>query len=120
VSDSFLDYVRDQLAGLHGVRFRRMFGGHGIYRGASFFGILAEGRLYFKTSADTRRFYEERGMLPFRASAKQTLINYYEVPPDVLEDTEALREWAERSLSITAVTARRAVKKLEPRRKRPK
>ncbi len=100
MSDSFLDYVRDQLAGVRDVSYRRMFGGYGLYRGAVFFGILSSGRLYFKTDEQSRIAYTERGMKAFRPNAKQTLRSYYEVPPDVLEDAELLSEWAQRSLAV--------------------
>jgi len=33
-------------------------------------------------------------MKPFRPNAKQTLKSFYEVPIDVLEDTEQLASWA--------------------------
>jgi len=98
--DSFRDYVLDQLRGLSGVRFRSMFGGYGIYSGDRFFGILYQGRLYFKTHEGTREGYTEAGMKPFRTSEKQTLKNYYEVPPDVLDDDEVLKEWAREAIRI--------------------
>jgi len=74
-----------------------MFGGFGLYHRDVFFGILHKGRLYFKTSDQTRSAYEKYGMKPFRPSDKQTLKNYYEVPPDILEDGEALVLWAEQA-----------------------
>jgi len=58
-----------------------MFGGHGIYHQDVFFAIVYEGRLYFKTTPATRPSYEKEGMMAFRPSAKQTLKNYFEVPP---------------------------------------
>ena len=36
-------------------------------------------------------------MQPFRPSDKQTLKNYYEVPPDILEDGDELVRWAEQA-----------------------
>jgi DNA transformation protein len=33
-------------------------------------------------------------MKPFRPSAKQTLKSYYQVPVEIIEDADALREWA--------------------------
>lgn len=92
---SFRDFVLDQLAGAGDVECQAMFGGHGLYRGGRFFGILLRGRLYFRTDAATRASYVERGMKPFRPNAKQTLASYYEVPPDVLEDPRVLERWAE-------------------------
>lgn len=94
-----MDYITDQLHALNGLSVRRMFGGHGLYRHAIFFGILHKDRLYFKTDDKNRNAYAARGMEPFRPSAKQTLKNYYEVPADVLEDADMLCEWARQSLT---------------------
>ena len=98
--DSFKDYILDQLAGL-GVTAKRMFGGHGLYRGTEFFGILYHGRLYFRTSDRSRADYLDRGMGPFRPNARQTLASYYEVPSDLLDDPEQLTNWARAALAAT-------------------
>ncbi len=97
--DSFKDYVLDQLAMLGAVRARAMFGGHGLYYGQEFFGILHQGRLYLRTDARTRPDYTTRGMQPFRPNPRQTLTSYYEVPADVLDDADILTAWARAALS---------------------
>jgi len=94
--DSLKDFVLDQLQGMEPITCRAMFGGYGIYHGDVFFAILHTSRLYFKTNDQTRPSYEEQGMKPFRPSDQQTLKNYYEVPPDILEDGEELVIWARR------------------------
>ena len=96
-SDSFKNFVMDQLSDLRGVTCRSMFGGYGLYRGGVFFGIIHKGRLYFKTSSITAPAYLARGMTPFRPNAKQTLKTYYEVPVDIVEDQEQLTDWAEQA-----------------------
>ena len=93
-TDSLRDFIQDQIQGLGEVEFRHMFGGYGLYRGDVFFGILYKDRLYFRTDQASRQAYVDRGMRPFRPSVKQTLKNYYEVPPDIVEDSEALVAWA--------------------------
>lgn len=95
--ESFAEFVLDQLAGLDGVSARRMFGGHGLYREAVFFGIVHDGRLYFRTDEASRADYRARGMQPFRPNPKQTLKNYFEVPVDIIESPQRLREWASRA-----------------------
>ena len=97
-SESFPGFVRDQLDALGPVECRRMFGGYGLYHGRVFFGIIDQGRLYFKTDARSQPKYRAAGMCPFRPSAKQTLKTYYEVPVDVLEDPEAAVTWAREAL----------------------
>ncbi len=92
--DGFKDFILDQLADLHGVTARAMFGGYGLYHRTVFFGIIHKGRLYFKVTPVTIPRYKDRGMKPFRPNAKQTLKSFYEVPVDVIEDAEALTQWA--------------------------
>jgi DNA transformation protein and related proteins len=102
--DSFKAFVLDQLSALPEVRARAMFGGHGLYQADCFFGILMDGRLYFKTDAQNRAVYVERGMSPFTyEKARRTMtIHYFEVPPDVLESREDLVVWAQRSVRAAA------------------
>ena len=92
-TESFAGFVLDQLAGL-GVSARAMFGGHGLYLGERFFGIVHDDRLYLKTDDETRPWYEERGMSPFRPNERQRLKSYLEVPADAIEDREQLVELA--------------------------
>ena len=112
--DTFRDFVLDQLQLLGQVDCRRMFGSYGLYHDGVFFGILPQGRLYFKTNAVTRMAYVQRGMQPFRPSARQTLKNYYEVPVDILEDHEQLTVWARQAVACqtTGSTSRRTPRRL--------
>ena len=100
--NSFKDFVLDQLAALPGLRARTMFGGHGLYQGERFFGILMAGRIYFKTNDQTRSEYLKRGMGPFiyEKARQTTTMNYYEVPPDVIEDREQLVRWADEAIRV--------------------
>jgi DNA transformation protein len=98
--DSFKEFVLDQLEEMRPVTCRAMFGGFGLYHHDLFFGILHKGRLYFKTDNQTRPAYEKYEMKPFRPSDKQTLKNYYEVPPDILEDRERLTVWADQAVQV--------------------
>ena len=94
-TDSFVAFVLEQLGDVDGLGCRAMFGGHGLYAGPTFFGILFDGKLYFKTDESTAGEYRRLGMTPFRPSDRQLLKTYYEVPADVLESRSELRRWAE-------------------------
>lgn len=98
--DGFRDFVLDQLSELSGLTHRAMFGGYGLYQRETFFGIIHEGRLYFKTDGTTRAAYVTRNMKPFRPNPKQTLKTYYEVPVDVLEDAGELTIWAQQASNL--------------------
>ena len=98
MDEEFVEFVLDQLQSFGSVQAKRMFGGHGLYHGPKFFGIIHDGRFYMKANDQTRDDYVAAGMEPFRPNAKQTLKNYYEVPIDVLEDVGRLAQWAQRSV----------------------
>ena len=114
--DSFVPFVLEQLSGLEGLGCRAMFGGHGLYRGATFFGILSGSRLYLKTDETTAPQYVRRGMQPFQPSDRQVLRSYYEVPADVLESRDELLRWAEAAVRAAEVAGRAA----RPRRTAPR
>ena len=107
--DSFRDFVLDQLHPLGDVEARSMFGGNGLYHDGVFFGILWMGRLYLKTTEATRVEFVKRGMKPFRPNQRQTLKSYYEVPVEIIENREALEEWARRAAETKSET-----RKLKP------
>jgi len=92
--DSFKDFVLDQLGELNDVEARRMFGGYGLYRDETFFGIVHKGKLFFKIDQSTVGEYRKRKMKPFRPNTQQTLKSYYQVPAEVIEDADELRQWA--------------------------
>ena len=98
VSREYLEYVLDQLRTLGQITAKRMFGGAGIYLGGRFFGLVAEDVLYFKVDDANRKDYLDAGSGPFRPFGSYEM-SYYEVPADVLEDSERLREWAEKALA---------------------
>jgi DNA transformation protein len=114
VTDDYLQYVLEQLAGLGRVTPRRMFGGVGLYHEERFFGLIARDTLYFKVNDANRNDYESRGMDRFRPypNKPQLSMTYYEVPADVLEDADACMVWARKSSSAAAVTAKPAMAKL--------
>jgi DNA transformation protein len=114
--DSFKEFVLDQLGALPELRARAMFGAHGLYAGEKFFGILDEGRLFFKTDAVSAADYTARGMGPFtyESRGKVLTMSYHEVPPDVLEQPQELVEWARRAMAIAASSK----KPVKPTKKR--
>jgi len=96
-SDSFRDFVLEQLSTLNSLRCRAMFGGSGLYCGKQFFGIVYDGRLYFKTHPDTLPDFLHYDAPVFTPSEKQVLKNYREVPADILEDAAQLTACARKA-----------------------
>ena len=84
-----------------GVRARAMFGGYGLYLGDKFFGIVNDGRVFFRTDDESQREYIARGMPPFQPNNRpigpKTVARNFQVPDDVLSNPEVLVEWALRA-----------------------
>jgi DNA transformation protein len=111
--DTFKEFVLDQLRAVPELRAKAMFGAHGLYSGGTFFGILDEGRLFFKTDARSQAGYTARGMGPFtyEMKGKTMTMAYHEVPPEVLEQPHELALWARRAIQIAAAKPKKRAKK---------
>ena len=92
--ERFEQQVLHRLSALGEVSLRPLFGGHGVYWGDTIFAIVFGGKLYLKVDERSKDDFVSRDMGPFRPNERQTLKSYYEVPPDVLADPEALLSWA--------------------------
>jgi DNA transformation protein len=116
VTNDYLQYVLEQLAGLGNVTPRRMFGGVGLYHAERFFGLIAGDTLYFKVNDSNRGDYESLGMGRFRPfpDKPRWSMTYYEVPADTLEDADECVIWARKSAAIAAVATKPAATKRAP------
>ena len=101
---SFVDYVTgDLLGGVSGVRSRAMFGGYGIYKGDTIFGIIVEDELYFKVGDLNRKDYEKARSEPFVYTAKgskRVAMSYWKLPAEVMDDSQTLTEWTEKAIRV--------------------
>jgi DNA transformation protein len=115
---ALVEFILDQLDALGGTHARAMFGGHGLYAGGVFFGIVYAGKLYFRTDASTSRAYIDAGMPPFTPRPGQTLKHYFQVPVDVIENDTRLVSWAKQAVEVGS-SVHRPLRRKTGRRKRP-
>lgn len=97
-NQEFLEFIIDETN--LDIQSRIMFSSLGLYLDGSFFGIIHDSVLYLKTSANTRAKFKDLGSTPFAPSKEQVLKNYMEVPAEIIEDREKLREWIEESAEL--------------------
>ena len=95
----FVEFVTEQMSFIGGLRVRAMFGGYGVYQDDCIFAIIADDRLYFKTDPITRAEFEAKGLSPFTyvARGKSITMQYFEAPPEVFEEPEVMRSWAQKA-----------------------
>lgn len=99
-SPAFVAHVLELLKPLGGVSARGMFGGHGVYRNGKMFAIVVEGELFFKVTEATRADFEERGLKAFTydRKGKTVALSYYQAPPECLDDSRPMVDWARKAL----------------------
>jgi DNA transformation protein len=102
VSQSYREFVLEQLGRVTPVTGKSMFGGVGIYAQGLFFALIAEDRLYFKVDNATRPDFEKRGMEPFRPFGEDSAMGYYEVSADLVEDVNQLETWIKKAIDVAA------------------
>ena len=97
----YLEHVLECLAPVGGVTSKAMFGSYGIFHEGDMFGLISRttSNLHFKVIDSNRAAYEGAGSKQLRN------MPYYEVPADVLEDAEALLEWARTAIDVGHATA---------------
>ncbi|WP_266168836.1 TfoX/Sxy family protein [Dyella subtropica] len=105
LASEYVAYIADQLSAHREVQVKRFFGGVALLANNIQFAIIMKDTLYFCVHPDNRQHYLDRGMGPFTyQTAKGTVSvqRYYEVPADILEDSEILASW----MDIAMVDAR--------------
>jgi DNA transformation protein len=95
----FIRYLRDQLRQWAPIEVKRMFGGHGVYRDGTMFALIQAETLYLRSDNQTQPDFAAAGMGPFRyrRNGKLVALDYHQVPPDALEESELLARWAGRA-----------------------
>ncbi len=116
-----LDHLVDQLAPLGDARGRPLFGGHGVYLDGLIIGIIAFDSFYLKVDDRNRPDFEAAGSAPFSYDTKNgtnTITAYWEVPADVLEESDQLRAWALKSLAVSWRAGAKSARKPTSRKRR--
>lgn len=116
----FVEYLIEMLQPLGNIREKSMFGGWGFYADERFFAIVADDAFYVKVDDVSRQEFESRGLKPFRYEVRgntRASMDYYEPPPEAMDDREVLCEWARKGIEA-AVRAAEKKKVKKPRKKK--
>ena len=113
MKDTFRAFVLDQLSRTTPrIRSQSMFGGVGIYGGDLFFGLIADDTVYFKVDDTNRPDFERLGMKPFQPYGEGgEVMQYYQVPAELLEDVDGLRPWVEKAMAVAARKKRKGTRR---------
>jgi DNA transformation protein len=102
--------LEDLFAPLGRFRFRRMFGGRGIYADGLMVALEIGGVVYLKTSEANRAAFIDAGSEPFRYVSRgaERETSYWRLPEEASDDPDSLARWVgqARQAAATAATVR--------------
>ncbi len=118
-SDTFAEFLREQLAPLGPIAMRRMFGKTGVFCDGVMLGMVRDNTLYFRVDDQNRATFKEAQSFPplnYEKKGGTIDLSFWRVPERLFDEPDELVTWARAALAA----ARRVAAKRErspPRRK---
>ena len=117
-SDTFAEFLREQLAPLGRVAMRRMFGKTGVFCEGVMFGMVTDNTLYVRVDEQNRvTFKEAESFPPLNYEKKGDTIDlaFWRAPERLFDEPDELVTWAQAALAAARrVAAKRG--RAAPRR----
>ncbi len=110
-SDSFAEFLREELAPLGRVTMRRMFGKTGVFCDGLMLAMVRDGTLYFRVDEDNRAVFEEARSFPplnYEKKGGSIDLSFWRAPERLFDEPDELVAWARAAL---AAARRVAVKR---------
>lgn len=99
----FRDYVLDQLRNLGEFETKSMFGGTAVLKNGVAFAKIKHGSLWLKADENNVGDFLEQGMSQYAYGKDGSRkLNFYETPGEVLENSEALTNWANKAFEAAS------------------
>jgi len=118
-SDSFAEFLRDQLVPLGRITMRRMFGKTGVFCDGVMFAMVTENVVYFRVDDQNRAALEEAEAFPplsYEKKGETIDLSFWRAPERLFDEPDEFVAWAGAALAA----ARRVAASRErtaPRRK---
>ena len=121
-SDSFGEFVREQLAPLGRVTMRRMFGKTGVFCDGFMLGMVTDNTLYFRVDDDNREALKEAESFPPLNYAKKggTIdLSFWRAPERLFDEPDELVTWARAALAAARRVAAQRHRTARGRKSKP-
>ena len=101
-SDSFAEFLSEQLAPLGRVTMRRMFGKTGVFCDGLMLGMVADDVLYFRVDEHNRTAFKEAQSSPPLSYKKKGCtidLSFWRAPERLFDEPDELVTWARAALA---------------------
>ena len=112
-SDSFAEFLREQLAPLGRVNLRRLFGKTGVFCDGVMFAMVTDDTLYFRVDEHNQAAFQEARSFPPLSYQKQGAtidLAFWRAPERLFDEPDELVTWARVALA--------AARRVEAKKKR--
>ena len=109
-SDSFAEYLSDELAPLGRITMRRMFSKTGVFCDGLMFGMVTDNTLYFRVDDDNQAMFKEAASFPplsYKKRGSLIDLSFWRAPERLFDQPDELLAWAQ----IALAAARRVAAK---------
>ncbi|WP_342362129.1 TfoX/Sxy family protein [Terrarubrum flagellatum] len=125
-SESFSDFLREQLEPLGHITTRRMFGKTGLFCDGLMLGMVRDDALYFRVDDENRVALKEAASEPplnYRKKGADIDLSFWRVPDRLFDEPDEFLVWGRAALGAArrvAAKREKTTRKIAPKRKRMK
>src|SRR5215813_14520213 len=95
-SESFADFLSEQLSSLGRISMRRMFGKTGVFCDGFMLGMVTENTLYFRVDAGNRTVFAEAASFPplnYKKQGAMIDLSFWRAPERLFDEPDELVAW---------------------------
>jgi DNA transformation protein len=118
-SDSFAEFLREQLSPLGRLTMRRMFGKTGVFCDGLMFGMVTDNTLYFRVDDDNRAAFAEAASFPpvnYEKKGSTIDLSFWRAPDRLFDEPDELVRWAQIALAAAGRVAAKTKRAAPTRR----
>ena len=121
-SDSFAEFLREQLAPLGHVTMRHMFGKTGVFCDGLMLGMVTDNMLYFRVDDGNRDAFKEAEVAPplnYRKQGSTIDLSFWRAPERLFDEPDELVSWARIALGAARRVAAKRERIVRTRKSKP-
>ena len=121
-SESFVDFLREQLMPLGPLRVRRMFGKTGVFCDGVMLGMVTENTLYFRVDDKNREIFKEARSFPplnYGKKGRTIDLSFWRAPERLFDEPGELVAWARAALAAAHRVAAKRERTVPKRKSKP-
>jgi DNA transformation protein and related proteins len=121
-SDSFAEFLREQLAPLGRVTMRRMFGKTGVFCDGVMLGMVTDNMLYLRVDDHNREAFQEAASSPplsYEKKGSAIDLSFWRAPERLFDEPDELVTWARLAMAAARRVAAKRGRTVSRRKPRP-